>query len=430
VNYGSDSHEYLGHDSLCEVICRIDHVNLVSGSVQAKMISTYRDYPPDVQCIEVDGREFVLVGTAHISRESADLVREVIEKEKPDCVCVELDKQRFKALSEQRKWEQLDLKAIIRQKQLSTLLINLLLASYQKRLGEKLGVMPGAELLEATKVAKEHDIPIELCDRDIRITLRRAWSSMSFFKKLQLLSVGLAGVFAKQEISEETLKEIRQKDVLSELMTELGNVMPVLKRVLIDERDTYLTQKMRQSRGERVVAVVGAGHISGINTGLAKNHNVDLREIEQIPPVSGVWKAIGWGIPAIIIGAIVYIGVNKGASAAGDNLLYWVLANGIPSSLGAIIALAHPVTILSAFFGAPITSLTPVIGAGYVAAFVQAYFRPPVVRELQLVGEDVLHIRKWWQNKLLRVFVVFLLTGIGSAIGTYIGAYEIISNLF
>jgi pheromone shutdown-related protein TraB len=430
VNYGSDSHEYLGHDSLCEVICRIDHVNLVSGSVQAKMISTYRDYPPDVQCIEVDGREFVLVGTAHISRESADLVREVIEKEKPDCVCVELDKQRFKALSEQRKWEQLDLKAIIRQKQLSTLLINLLLASYQKRLGEKLGVMPGAELLEATKVAKEHDIPIELCDRDIRITLRRAWSSMSFFKKLQLLSVGLAGVFAKQEISEETLKEIRQKDVLSELMTELGNVMPVLKRVLIDERDTYLTQKMRQSRGERVVAVVGAGHISGINTGLAENNNVDLREIEQIPPVSGVWKAIGWGIPAIIIGAIVYIGVNKGASAAGDNLLYWVLANGIPSSLGAIIALAHPVTILSAFFGAPITSLTPVIGAGYVAAFVQAYFRPPVVRELQLVGEDVLHIRKWWQNKLLRVFVVFLLTGIGSAIGTYIGAYEIISNLF
>ena len=193
--------------------------------------------------MNVDGKEFILVGTAHISQKSADLVREVIENEKPDCVCVELDPQRYKALEQQKKWEELDLKTIIRQKQLATLIVNLLLASYQKKLGEKLGVMPGVELLEATKVAKELQIPVELCDRDIRITLRRAWNSMSFLKKFQLISVGLAGAFEKHDISEELLQEIKEKDVLSELMNELGKAMPVLKTVLIDERDVYLTQK-------------------------------------------------------------------------------------------------------------------------------------------------------------------------------------------
>lgn len=387
-------------------------------------------YTQDVRAVTVGDREFVLVGTAHISQESADLVRRVIETEKPDCVCVELDSQRYKALAEKRKWEELDLRVIIREKQLSTLLISLLLSSYQKKLGEKLGVTPGVELLEATKVAKEHDIPIELCDRDIRITLRRAWNSMTFFKKLQLLSTGLAGVFVDHEITEENLQEIRKRDVLTELMNELGRVMPVLKKVLVDERDTYLTEKMRRAEGKKIVAVVGAGHVNGISESIAANKSHDLTEIEKIPPISPVWKTAGWLIPVVILGSIGYIGMTKGADAAGDNLMFWVLANGIPSSLGAIFAFAHPFTILSAFLGAPITSLTPLIGAGYVAAFVQVYFCPPVVKEFQTVGQEITTAKKWWQNKLLRVLLVFILTSIGSAIGTYVGAYEIISNLF
>lgn len=394
------------------------------------MKSSVKKYPSDVQIVNVDGKEFILVGTAHISQKSADLVREVIENEKPDCVCVELDPQRYKALEQQKKWEELDLKTIIRQKQLATLIVNLLLASYQKKLGEKLGVMPGVELLEATKVAKELQIPVELCDRDIRITLRRAWNSMSFLKKFQLISVGLAGAFEKHDISEELLQEIKEKDVLSELMNELGKAMPVLKTVLIDERDVYLTQKMRLVSGKKIVAVVGAGHVKGISEALEKNHQQDLREIEIIPPVSPIWKVIGWGIPVIILGSIAYIGFIKGASAAGDNMLYWILANGIPSSIGAIIALGHPFTILAAFIAAPITSLTPLIGAGYITAFVQVYFSPPVVKEFQTLSSDVLNLKMWWKNKLLRLLLVFLLTGIGSVIGTYVGAYEIISNLF
>ena len=210
--------------------------DLCRGERQKDMKENTVGYSSDVQIFELGGRTVTLVGTAHISRRSVDLVREVIEKEKPDTVCIELDERRHKALSEQRKWESLDLKAVIREKQLSTLLINILLASYQKKLGEKLGVMPGSELVEAVTVAKGLDIPVHLCDRDIRITLRRAWNSMSLFKKMQFLSYSLVGVFMNEDITEEKLQEIREKDVLSELMNELGKAMPVLKTVLIDQR--------------------------------------------------------------------------------------------------------------------------------------------------------------------------------------------------
>lgn len=389
-----------------------------------------RNYPSDVEIFTVNGREFILIGTAHISQESTDLVRAVIEQEQPDVVCVELDDQRYKTLSEKSKWENLDLKQIIRQKQLMTLLINLLLASYQRRLGQQLGVAPGTELLEATRVAQELNIPLALVDRDVRITLRRAWNSMSFWEKMKLLGSGFVGAVEGEEISEEMLSEIRQSDVLTELMNELGEFMPVLKGVLIDERDTYIAQKTRDAVGDKVVAVVGAGHLSGIKRALLENRQEDLSLIEQVPPPSPVGKIIGWGIPAIIIGMIVYIGVTQGASAAGDNLLYWFLVNGIPSAIGGIIAWAHPFTIAAAFFGAPFTSLTPVIGAGYVAAFVQAYYAPPVVREFQTVGDDISQWRMWWKNKLLRVLLVFILTSLGSIVGTYLGAAEIISNLF
>lgn len=392
--------------------------------------ATIRDYPADVRILEIDGREFIIIGTAHISRESTELVKRVIEQESPDCVCVELDEQRYKTLADRRKWESLDLKEIIRQQQLTTLLINLLLASYQKKLGSKLGVMPGAELLEATRVANELNIPIALCDRDVRITLRRAWHAMSFIEKLKLFTSGLVGIFETQEISEEMLTELRQKDVLNELMQELGRVMPVLKGVLIDERDTYIAQKTRQAQGDKIVAVVGAGHVEGIYQALSQHNDRDLAEIEVIPPASPVVKWLGWGIPALIIGALVYIGISQGSTAAGENITYWILVNSIPSAIGAIIALGHPLTILAAFIAAPLTSLTPVIGVGYVTAFVQAYYQPPVVKELQTVTEDVSHLAKWWQNKLLRIFLVFILTTIGSVIGTYLGAYQIITNIF
>lgn len=393
------------------------------------MTQTAVDHPDVYRVVDGD-RTIYLVGTAHVSQQSTDLVESVINELKPDTVCVELDAQRYEALSQEKKWESLDLKEVIRKKQISTLIVNILLASYQKRMGDKLGVLPGAELLAATRVADSLDIPVVLCDRDVRITLRRAWASMSFWEKMKLSASGLAGVIDDVELTEDDLAELRESDAITDLMQGLGEAMPTLKTVLIDERDGYLASKISDAPGKSVVAVVGAGHVKGMVEHLENKREVDLEEIEKIPPSSPVFKWIGWAIPVLILGAIIAIGITQGAQAAGDNALYWFLANAVPCGLGAVLAFAHPVTILSAFFAAPFTSLTPVIGAGYVAAFVQAYVKPPVVREFKTVNEDIGHIRNWWTNHLLRIFLVFILTSLGSIIGTYVGGFEIFTNLF
>ncbi|MEE8474038.1 MAG: TraB/GumN family protein [Myxococcota bacterium] len=388
------------------------------------------DSESDVYRVEVEGREFILVGTAHVSRESTALVRAVIERERPDTVCVELDRQRYEALSQKRSWEALDLRQIIRKQQLAALLANLVLASYQKKLGGALGVQPGAELIEATRVADELGIRVELCDRDVRITLRRAWASTSLWKKAMLLATLLTSIFDRPEISEEELRKLREQDVLSELMRELGEAMPGLKRVLIDERDVFLTQKMKEAPGRRILAVIGAGHVAGIRRALVAPGSADLEEINRIPPMRPVLKWVGWGVPGLILGALVVIGLRRGVDVAGENLLIWIVANGVPSTLGALIALAHPATVIAAFFVAPVTSLIPVIGAGYVLAFLQAYLAPPLVSEFESVTDDVTSPRRWWSNRLLRIMLVFVFTTLGSLIGTYVGGYAIVSNLF
>ncbi len=388
-------------------------------------------YPPEVRELDLDRRRIVLVGTAHVSRHSVDLVRRVIETEKPDCVCVELDSQRYESLAKQKKWESLDLKQIIRRKQLPTLLLNLVLAAYQKRLGGELGVQPGAELLEAIRVAEEQGVPIELCDRDVRITLRRAARATSFFRRLYLMSELLVAMFSgPPEISEEELEELKEHDVLTELMEDLGRQLPALKDVLIDERDAYLSERLRQSPGDHVVAVVGAGHLEGIHRGLLAGEEVNLDELTEVPPTSPLWKVAGWAIPLVILCALGYIGVTQGAEKMGEDIVFWILANAIPTAIGGILALAHPFTILAGFMAAPITSLTPVIGAAYVTAFVQAYVRPPVVKEFQTVADDVLVTKEWWRNKLLKIFLAFLLPGFGSIAGSLLGVGKISTSLF
>jgi len=384
----------------------------------------------DVRELVVGSKRIFLVGTAHVSRQSTQLVRQVIERERPDAVCVELDQKRYEALAKRQRWETLNLKEIIRKKQLSTLLANLVLASYQKKLGDQLGVLPGSELLEATRAADESGIPVSLCDRDVRVTMRRAWHATSLWKKSYLLAVLVASLFDRSEITEEKLTELKKSDVVSELMQELGKEMPEVKTVLIDERDTFLAEKIKETEGERIVAVVGAGHVAGILTALSEDRRALLDEISRIPPVSKCWKVVGWSVPALIIASLCWIGIHKGGAVARYNLLYWILANGVPSSIGALLALAHPLTVLSAFAAAPITSLTPVIGAGYVTAFIQAIVQPPVVREFETVLDDMATFTGWWRNKVLRVFLAFILPGLGSAVGTWIGGYQILSNTF
>lgn len=383
----------------------------------------------DVSVIQTADRTIYLVGTAHISKSSVELVREVIETVQPDRVLVELDERRLEALANPEKWKELDIKTLIRNQQISPLIAQIILASYQKRLGAQMGSMPGMELLEATRVAEEKGIPCDLVDRDVRITLKRAWKSTPFFKRFLLLSSMLGGLFDRSTINEEKLDQIKEQDVLSGMLDEIGSVFPDLKRVLIDERDAYMAEKTRQAAGSKLVVVIGAGHGPGMTGHLEAGREHRLEELENIPKSAPIGKILGWSIPIAILAMIGIIAFQKGASAAGDASLFWFLANAIPCGIGGIIAAAHPFTIIAGFMAAPFTSLTPVIGAGYVTAFVQAWACPPRVREIQDVSEDIIHVGKWWKNRLLKVFLAFLLPSLGSMIGTWVGGAELIRQL-
>lgn len=379
--------------------------------------------------VHADGREYVLVGTAHISRQSADLVRRVIEQAEPACVCLELDERRYEALQAPDRFASLDLREVIRQRQLATLLVSLLLSSYQRALGLKLGVLPGTELLEGARAAEALGIPVRFADRDVQVTLRRAWRALGFFRRLLLVSSLFGGLFQRGDLDEEDLRELRERDVLTSLLEELAGAFPGLKTVLIDERDAYLAARLREAPGERIVAVVGAGHVQGLRRTLEEGRSVDVEALEQVPPGSRVWRVVGWAVPAAIVGGLLAIAVVRGVAEAGASALFWVLANGVPSSAGAILAFAHPLTVLAAFLAAPFTSLTPVIGAGYVTAFVQTWLRPPRVRELTGALDDARSPRRWWGNRLLRILLVFVLTTFGSLLGTWVGGAEIARTL-
>jgi pheromone shutdown-related protein TraB len=384
----------------------------------------------DVQVIARDGREILLVGTAHVSRESAELVRDLILRERPDRVCIELDAQRYQALTQRRRFEELDLREVTRKRQLAPLLANLVLAAYQKKLGGALGVPPGSELIEAARTAESLGIPVVLCDRDVRVTLRRVWASLSLWKKSQLIGALAAALLDRPQLDEETLRRLRDQDVLSELMRELGEALPGAKTTLIDERDAYLAQRILEAGGRRVVAVCGAGHVSGIRRALEERRPADLDALSRIPPVPAYVKAIGWAVPILVLGALAGVGVRQGMHAVGANVLFFVLATGIPTSIGAALSFAHPAVVLSAFGVAPFTAIHPLIGAGHVLAFLQAWLVPPVVRELENVADDASVPRRWWGNRLLRIFLVFLLTTIGGMIGTYVGGAELLKRVF
>jgi pheromone shutdown-related protein TraB len=384
----------------------------------------------DVRVVRLAEREIVVLGTAHVSRESVDLVRSAIAELRPDAVCVELDPKRFEALARPERFESLDLREVIRTRQLATLGLNLALASYQRALGLSLGVRPGAELLEAARSAEDAGIPVALCDRDVRVTLRRAWRALGFWKRSLLLASFGAALFERQELSEEDLRELRRTDVLSRLLAELGEAFPGLKTVLIDERDAYLAERIRETPGRRLLAVVGAGPVGGLVRGLVGGERAELGALTTMPPPSRLTHVLGWGIPALLLLSLLAIGLRDGGAVAGENVAFFALATGLPSAAGTLLALGHPLTVLSALLLAPLTALSPLIGIGHVTALVQSWVRPPLVRELSSALDDIGTASGLWRNRLLRVLLVFVLSTLGGVFGTWVGGARLFTSLF
>ncbi len=374
--------------------------------------------PNMVHRLTLGDKEVMILGTAHVSRESAEKVASIIHEEKPDTVCVELCPSRYQSIRQKDRWLDMDIVKVIKEKKAFLLLTNLLLASFQKRIAKKLDINPGQEMIQAIKSADETGAKIELVDRDIRVTLSRIWNVMGFFGKLKLLFHLLLSLGEVEDIKEEDIERMKQEDILESLLAEVGRSLPVLKSILIDERDMYLSQKIRQSPGKKILAVVGAGHVAGIKRNWDKE--INLGELEIIPPKKKIIAALKWILPAAIIALFVY-GFSQGGASAGSNMIFlWIMANGILAGLGAALALAHPYTILSSVLAAPLTSLNPMIAAGWVSGLVEAFSRKPKVKDLENLHDDILTFKGFWKNNVSRILLVVVFTNLGSALGTIV----------
>lgn len=371
-----------------------------------------------IHILEREGKKFFLIGTAHVSRESARLVQDVITTELPDTVCVELCDSRYQTIRQSEQWRNTDIIKIIREKKAFLLLANLLLSSFQKRIAAKLDVKPGQEMIAAIESAAAVGAGIHLADREIRVTLARTWRIMRLWDKLKLLFQLALSLGEIEDISEADVEKMKQQDVLESLLSEMGQSMPVLRNVLIDERDQYLAEKIRTAPGEKIVAVVGAGHVPGIKK--YWNADIDLTALEILPPKGKGLSVAKWVIPLAVVALIAY-GFYKGGTTAGTEMIsWWILANAVLAGVGALLALGHPLTILSSMIAAPITSLNPMIAAGWVSGLVEAFSRKPKVKDLERLSEDILSVRGFWRNKVTRILLVVVFTNLGSTIGTFV----------
>ena len=373
--------------------------------------------------IEVNDN-IILIGTAHISEDSVKEVKEAIEKYKPDIVAVELCKRRYEAITKKDKWENTPVTDLLKSNNAYLMLAQTFLSSIQRKLGKEYGVEPGSEMIAAMQEAKKHNLEVALVDRDISVTLKRAWRKMGFREKFRVTWEFLKAMigYDEEELEELDLKKLMDQDVISSLMEEFGEIAPSASDVLIHERDKYIAKKiLDESKKGKVVAVVGAGHLKGIKGYLDKKKlDVNLKELDWVPKKRiSILKTIGYAIPVIFAALMIYIYILGGWDKTLYALGWWFLINGSLSAIGTIIARGHPLTWLTAFVAAPITSLNPAIAAGWVAGYVEARLRTPVIKDFKQLSK-IDSFKEFWNNRVIRLLMVVALANVGSMIGTVI----------
>ena len=371
-----------------------------------------------VDTLTYKDKEILLIGTAHVSRQSARLVEKIIHEEQPDTVCVELCDTRLASIRDADRWRNMDIVKVIREKKALLLFINLLLASFQKKMADKFGIKPGQEMINAIDAAEKNNARIVPSDREIQITLSRVWRGMGFWEKLKLMFSLVFSFGASDEIEEEDIEKMKQEDILQTLLADVKKTHPIIEKSLIDERDRFLAEKIRSAPGSKIVAVVGAAHAPGIKRYLAADTPIDLDALNTVPPAGHTGKILKWGLPAAILLIFVAGFLMEGKNAGTDMIWIWIAANGIFAGIGAILAFAHPFTIISSVIAAPLTSLNPMIAAGWVSGLVEAFSRKPKVRDLEAIPSDIGSIKGFWKNNVTRILLVVIFTNLGSSIGT------------
>lgn len=370
------------------------------------------------ETVDLGDRKITLVGTAHVSKKSKDEVVKTIDEINPDHIAVELDQDRFDSLKNKSGWKNLDVAEAVKDGKGSLLFLNLMLSVYQRKIGLEQGVKPGEEMLEAVNKAEENTIEYSLIDRDISETFERIREKLGFWEKVNLL-----GSFFADDVDLD-VEELKDEDILGSIVKELEEEFPSIKQVFLDERNSYMVNRLLEQEFEHAVVVVGAAHLEGMVEELKGNREKFEEEKSRfkIP-----WmKILKYGMPLAIIVGLGYSFYQIGYATGVNATSFWILSNGILALLGAVIARSHIATWIISFIAAPLTSLDPALGAGMVSSYFEGKFYPPKVEEL----ESIAYLESYgelWHNQVGRILLTFVFVTIGSAAATFISAGYIAS---
>ncbi|MFC0267263.1 TraB/GumN family protein [Kushneria aurantia] len=383
-----------------------------------------------------------LLGTAHVSRESADEVRELIRSGEFDAVAIELCASRYQSLVEPDAMAKLDLFQVLKQGKAGMVAASLALGAFQQRVAAQSGIEPGAEMRAAVEESHQAQLPLYLIDRELGVTLKRIYRNVPWYQRFALMSGLVGSVLSRQKVSSEEIERLKEGDVLESTFAEFAQQSQSLYAPLISERDRYMALKLVEALPEggarRVLVVIGAGHLKGMSGHLREFNEApptlqaaqsERETLETTAPPSRVWKLLPWLIVVLILAGFA-LGFSRNTELGWTLVLEWVLINGVLSALGALIALAHPLTVVTAFVAAPLTSLNPTVGVGMVVAGAELYLRRPTVGDFSALRRDVSHWRGWWRNRVARTLLVFLFATIGSAAATWIAGLRIAGQLF
>ncbi|MET0067160.1 MAG: TraB/GumN family protein [Candidatus Thiodiazotropha sp.] len=395
----------------------------------------HTDREPLIEVHLGDSR-ITLLGTAHVSRSSVDKVKSLLDSGRYDAVAVELCPSRFNALINPDALDKMDLFKVFREGRVMMVMANLALGAYQQRLADQFGITPGAEQKEAIRIAQESHKPLLLIDREISTTLRRVAGNLSLWKRMTLFAGLIASIVSREQVTEEEIEHLKEGDILETTFAEFAEDRQDLYLPLIDERDRYMANRLLQeidkNDHENLLVVIGAGHMHGIarylQQPLSSPPGETIAQLDQSPPPSRWPKLIPWIIVVLVLSGFA-VGFSRSPDLGWQMIADWVLINGGLSALGALLAAAHPLTVVTAFIAAPLTSLNPAVGAGMATGLAEVFLRKPTVADFGQLRNDTTTLLGWWKNRVSRTLLVFLFSTLGSAAGTYIAGFRIFDRL-
>jgi len=373
----------------------------------------------------INGKEITIIGTAHISSESVEEVKQALIEIQPDTVAIELDDERYKSMTEKKNWQDMDIVDIIKKKKVGFLVAQMILSSYQRKIAQNLKLNVGEEMSTAIQYSKENNTKLLMIDRNIQTTLLRIWHNLGWFEKVKMLTELLSSMF-ENDVKEEDIEALKQGDMLQSALSEISKQFPQIAETLIFERDRIMAYKLSHAQGNKIVAVVGAAHLPGIQKNLLNNSPIS--DIMVVPKKKDNNLA-AWIFPLFIIGLIA-LSIFNSPGLAFDTIMRFILINGSLAALGTLIALGHPLSILTAFVMAPIGVLSPFLATGWFAGLMEAWVHKPKVEDFMNLQDDVLHIKGYWRNRVARILLVVLLANIFASVGSIVYSIDLIKNLF